>query len=382
MPTLLSAHPSGLIEAVLDDVGVALAIVDSAGRVVVANRSAMRIFGDENPMQGIHFAEWRRSYRFLDNQGRDIPTEQSALARLLAGQPQEAQDLHVILPDGRSKWLHAAGYRFSVMGLTGILIVIADETEQVELRRGAEQLQRLECAGVLAGGLAHDFNNMLTVISENAALAFTDPGVPEPTRERLRQMSVAVKKGSELVSRLIQFSHARDLQKHLVQMNQLVETALELVRPMVGNNVRLTVKLQPDLPSIEAASAEIEQVLVNLLLNALEAMPGGGKLAVETELTGPDAVTLHAQEKPEGFVAISVADNGVGIPESLQAMIFEPFFTTKPPGKGAGLGLATAYGVVREHHGGIKVESRPGAGTRFTIYLPVRKTAVSADEAA
>lgn len=333
-------------------------------------------------MQGIHFAEWRRSYRFQDNQGRDIPTEQCALARLLAGQPEEAQDLHVILPDGRRKWLHTAGHRFSVMGLSGVLIVVADETEQVELRRSAEQVQRLECAGVLAGGLAHDFNNMLTVISENAALALTDPGVPETTRERLRQMSLAVKKGSDLVSRLTQFSHARDLRKRLVQMNQVVETALELVRPMVGNNVRLTVKLQPDLPSIEAAPAEIEQVLVNLLLNALEAMPSGGELAVETELTGPDAVTWHEEERPEGFVAISVADNGVGIPESLQATIFEPFFTTKAPGKGAGLGLATAYGVVREHHGSIKVESRPGAGTRFTIYLPVRKTAVSAGEAA
>jgi signal transduction histidine kinase len=343
----------------------------------------MRIFGEENPIQGIPFAEWRRSYRFQDSQGRDIPSEQCALARLLAGEAVEAQDLRVILPDGRRKWLHAAGHRFSVLGLTGVLLVIADETEQVELRRSAEQFQRLECAGVLAGGLAHDFNNMLTVVSENAALALTDPGVPEATRERLRQMSLAVRKGSDLVSRLIRFSHAGELRKRLVQMNQVVETALELVRPMLGNKVRLTVKLQPDLPSIEAAPVEIEQVLVNLLLNALDAMPSGGELAVETELTGPDAVTWHdEEERPEGFIAISVADNGVGIPESLQAMIFEPFFTTKPPGKGAGLGLATAYGIVRQHGGSIKVQSQPGAGTRFTIYLPVRKTSVSASEAA
>lgn len=377
MATLLSMHPPDLIEAVLDDVGVALAIVDNTGRVVRANRAALRIFGEEN-VPGIPFAEWRRSFRFQDSQGRDIPIETCAIVRLLAGQPVEPQDLRVILPDGRRKWLHSAGYQFRVLGLTGVLVVIADETEQVELRRSAEQFQRLESAGVLAAGLAHDFNNLLTIVSQNAALALTDPGVPKATRERLRQMSLAVKKGSDLVKRLVQFSHSRELRKRSVQMNQIVETAVDLVRPMVASNVRLTVKLQPDLPSIEAAPREIEQVLVNLLLNALDAMPSGGELGVETELSSPDAVTRHEGERPEGFVAISVADNGVGIPESLQAMIFEPFFTTKPVGNGAGLGLATAYSIVRQHQGSIKVQSQPGVGTRFTIYLPVRKTSASA----
>jgi len=382
MPTLLSTHPPGLIEAVLDDVGIALAIVDNTGRLVLANQAAHRIFGEEDHVSGIPFAEWRRSFRFQDAQGRDIPIDKCAITRLLAGKPVKPQDMRVILPDGQRKWLHAAGHRFDVLGLSGVLIVIDDETEQVELRRGAEQLQRLESAGVLAAGLAHDFNNMLTVVGENAALAVTDPGVPEATRERLRQMSLALKKGSDLVSRLVQFSHTRELKKRPVQINQVVETALELVRPMVRSKVRLTVKLHPDLPSIEAAPAEIEQVLVNLLLNALEAMPSGGELTVETELSSPDAVTGRESEKPQGFIAISVADNGVGIPESLQAMIFEPFFTTKPPGRGAGLGLATAYGVVREHQGSIKVQSQPGAGTRFTIYLPVREISESAGEAA
>jgi signal transduction histidine kinase len=382
MPTLLSTHPPGLIEAVLDDVGIALAIVDNAGRVVVANRAAFRIFGEEHPMLRMPFAEWRRSFRFQDSQGRDIPIEDGFLMRLLAGQPMEPQDVQVILPDGRRKWLHGAGYQFSVLGLTGVLIVIADETEQVELRRRAEHLQRLESAGVLAAGLAHDFNNMLGVVSGNAALALTDLGEPEATRECLQQISLAVKKGTDLVKRLLQFSRTGALQKNSVQINQVVETAVELVRPIVGRNVRLTVKLHPDLPAIEAAPREIEQVLVNLLLNALDAMPNGGELTVQTELSGPDAITTQEGEKPEGFIAISVADNGVGIPESLQRKIFEPFFTTKPPGKGAGLGLTIAHGIVRQHCGSIKVQSQPSAGTTFTIYLPVRTTSTSAGEAA
>jgi signal transduction histidine kinase len=342
---------------------------------------ALRTFGEDDLLPGGSFTEWRRSFRVQDSEGRDIPVEECALMRLLAGQPMEPQDLHVILPDGRRKWLHVSGYQFSVVGLSGILVAISDETEQVELRRSAERFQRLESAGVLAAGLAHDFNNLLEVVSGNAALALTDPGVPEATRERLRQMALTVKKGSDLVRRLIRFSHTGELRKQLVQINQVVETAVDLVRPMI-RSVRLTVNLHPDLPSIEASPREIEQVLVNLLLNALDAMPTGGELTVETELSGPDEVPAHEGEKPEGFVAIHVADNGVGIPESLQPKIFEPFFTTKPPGKGVGFGLATAYRIVSQHYGSITVQSQPGTGTRFTIYLPVTVRLASASSKA
>src|SRR5215469_12391337 len=135
MSTLLSTHPPGLIEAVLDDVGIALAIVDNTGRLVLANQAAHRIFGEEDPVSGIPFDEWRRSFRFQDTQGGDIPIEKCAITRLLAGKPVKPQDMRVILPDGQRKWLHAAGHRFDVLGLSGILIVIDDETEEVELRR-------------------------------------------------------------------------------------------------------------------------------------------------------------------------------------------------------------------------------------------------------
>ena len=219
MPTLLSTHPPGVIEAVLDDVGIALLIVDNIGRVVLANRAALRMFGEDELVRGSSFTEWRRTFRIQDGQGRDIPLEECALMRLLAGQAMEPQDLHVILPDGRGKWLHVAGYQFSVMGLTGVLIAISDETEQEELRRSAERFKRLESVGMLAAGLAHDFSNMLGVISGNVALALTHPGVPDAIRERLQQTSVAVKKGSNLVGRLVQFSYTGELQKQLVQIN-------------------------------------------------------------------------------------------------------------------------------------------------------------------
>ena len=144
------------------------------------------------------------------------------------------------------------------------------------LRRSAERFQRLESAGMQAAGLAHDFNNLLEVVSGNVRLALTDPGVPEATHERLRQMSLAVKKGRDLVRRLIKFSHTGELRKDLVQVNQVVETAVELVRPMIGSNVRLTVKLHPDLPSIEAfdPSPEVEASLRERLTQAGEARAG------------------------------------------------------------------------------------------------------------
>src|SRR5262249_1612328 len=127
MPTLLSSHPPGVIEDVLDDVGIALMIVDNIGRMVLANRVALRTFGEDDLVPGGSFTEWRHTFRFQDSEGRDIPVEECALMRLLGGQPMEPQDLHIILPDGPRKWLHASGYQFSVVGLTGILVAIADE---------------------------------------------------------------------------------------------------------------------------------------------------------------------------------------------------------------------------------------------------------------
>ena len=383
MPTLLGIHPPGLIEAILDDVGIALFVVNKDHRIVMANKAALRLVGlEELPEEGLNFAKERRRYRIEDDQGQELPIENSPLARLLGGEPVEAQDLHVQMPDGAHRWLHVAGHSFSVMGLNGALVVIADETKQVEMRLATEQFKRLESAGVLAGGLAHDFNNMLAVASENAALVLEDPQLPQSTRERLVQMSAALGRGKDLVSRLVQFSRVQDYERRPVQINQVVEATLQLVRPMLGSNIRLYSDFHPGLPMVEAAPAAIEQVLVNLILNALDAMPEGGQLTVETGLAGPEAVSHHQGERPERFVSISVADNGIGIPDSLQAMIFEPFFTTKPPGKGAGLGLATAYGIIRQHHGSIKVQSQPGSGTRFTIFLPVEKTTASNQEAA
>lgn len=347
MPSLLGLQPPTPLQAVLDSVGVALAVLDKDGRFAFANKAALSMFGVQGEQKGVSLVEWRQNYRFQDSQGRDIPPENAPLMRALAGEPVKPQYFLVTLPDGRRKWFHAAGHPFSVLGLTGVFIVTTDETEEVELQRNAEQHQRLEAIGVLAGGSAHDFNNMLSVVAGNVTLALSDPDVQGITRIRLQQVALTVEKGATLSRRLLQYSRAHKLEIQLVHINEVVKTALELVQPLLGNEIRLKTELQQGLPALEADPGELEQVLVNLVMNALDAMPEGGELELRTELAFPATTPGDKDEKPRQYVLISVTDTGIGIPEDFQTRIFELSFTTKP-GKGAGLGLSSAYGIIHQ----------------------------------
>jgi signal transduction histidine kinase len=276
----------------------------------------------------------------------------------------------VTLPDGRVKWLHAAAHPFSVLGLAGMFVIVTDETEEIELRKAMERLQRIEEFVVLAGGLAHDFNNILSVVSNNVALALGDEGVQESTRTRLEEMAAALKKGATLVGRLMQYSSVQETTMRPLQINGVVSAALDLARPLIRGRVRVKTELSHALPAVPGNPSRLEQVLVNLILNALDAMPEGGELALSTQLVSSEAVPGKKHEPHKQFVLITVADTGVGIPENIRSSIFDTFFTTKPDGKGVGLGLSSARAIVRQHHGHIEVQSTPGAGTTFRIFLP------------
>jgi len=369
-------HPDTLLHALLDSVGVALVVIDSQGRFVFTNQAALRMLGSAKSMNGISLEEWRRDYVFRDPQGRPIPTEKAPIIRALAGEPVPPQYMDVTLPDGRRKWLHAAGHYFSVLGLTGVFVIITDETEEIELRRALELAQRTEALGLLIGGLAHDLNNMLFVVSQNLYVAQTDAGVPEAVRARLGQTTAALERASALGKRLVRHNRAQELHICLVQINDLVNVVLELVHPLLKSRVRVHTELGL-LPLVEVDPSRVEQVLFNLILNALDAMPEGGDLTLRTEVVENAAMAEIEADVDKGrrsppFVCITVADTGIGIPEELRASIFDPFFTTKPAGKGSGLGLATAQAIVRQHNGYIKVQSVPGSGSKFSVYLPQR----------
>jgi PAS domain S-box-containing protein len=370
-------HPETFLHAVLDNVGVALLAIDSKGRFVFTNQAALNMFGWAEGLGGVSLEEWRRGYVFRDGRGRPIPAEQAPIMRALAGEEVPPQDMDVTLPDGRRKWLHAAGHHFSVFGMTGVFVIVTDETEQIWLRRAFEQARTTEVFGLLVRGLVHDMNNMLSVISGSIALLRADERVPETGQAQLEQMTVAAKRGAALTKRLARYSRTQELQLRAVQINDLVNVVLEVVHPLLKDRVSVKTELG-FVPAVEVDPSRIEQALLNLILNALDAMPEGGELTLCTalveRLAAEEVESDEDEEKPTTpFVCVTVADTGIGIPEKLQSNIFDPFFTTKPDGKGSGLGLASAHAIVRQHNGFINVQSTPGAGAKFNIYLPAKK---------
>lgn len=369
-------EPADLLQTILENVDAGIAIVDTEGRLVFLNDTAISVFGMDSLAKPIHVKDWVRNYRLQDRDGHDIPVESSALMRALAGERVESQDIRVILLNGDSKWLHTSTHHFSVMGLAGVLVIITDETAAIELRRRVSHLQRMEEVASISLGMAHNFNNVLNTISVNAWLALAEEGLPETTRSRLEQITNATQKATELVQRLAQFSRKPETQtqtRRPVQINRLVKEVLNLVQPVLPSSVQVHASLCEDMPEVEADPSEIEQVLMNLIVNARDAMPTGGELTITTDFEGSKPAEASNEQQARQFVIITVADNGIGIKEDIQGRVFDPFFTTKTAESGTGLGLSSAYGIVRQHQGTIDLRSAPGKGTKFTVHLPVRQ---------
>jgi len=372
-------QPADLFQIVFEGIGVAVAIVDRQEKLVFANRTALDLLGEDGEMPAT-FQEWRRKYRFESSLGHEVPLEQSAVMRAMRGQHVESEEVRVRLADGTMRWLLSWAYPFSVMGMSGVVALVMDETAEVELRRAASQLQRMETLGALAAGLAHDLNNMLDTITLNAALALEEKMTSPDRQVRLSAISLAAAKAAGLVSRLMQFSRTQELHYRPVCINDLVRDVLKLVRPLLGENISVRADLDDALPNAEADTSQIEQVLVNLIVNAIDAMPEGGELRISTAQEGASGVS--GTEQSSHFVTVTVADTGIGISQEMQSVIFEPFFTTKAEGKGTGLGLSSVYGIVRHHHGNIRVCSAPGEGAAFVISLPVHVLTSSSANAA
>jgi PAS domain S-box-containing protein len=257
----------------------------------------------------------------------------------------------------------------NVEGLTGAAL---DTTARRHLELQLRQAQKLEAIGSLAGGIAHDFNNLLTAITGYAELAISDLDPDSEIRPYVEQIVDAARSAESLTQQLLIFSRKSIVQPVVLRLNDVVGRLDKILRRMVGEHVEFDVRLGEDLGSVRADAGQLEQVLMNLVVNARDAMPTGGVLTIETRAVALDEsfVCAHGGSAAGAFDSLTVADTGCGMSPDVQAQIFEPFFTTKGPQRGTGLGLATVHGIVQRAQGYITVTSAPGRGTSFTVYLP------------
>ena len=251
----------------------------------------------------------------------------------------------------------------------------AERAERRKLHEQFLQAQKMESIGQLAGGVAHDFNNILTVIQGHASMLRSNPALTPEVKGSVNQIVLAAERATNLTRQLLTFSRKNAPQTRVLDLNEVVANLTKMLKHILRADVSLSVNYGSDPFLVRADAGMLEQVMMNLAINARDAMPHGGQLIISTsnESIGPEYVQLNPQGSVGDYVCLSVADTGEGIPPENLPRIFEPFFTTKPVGQGTGLGLATVYGIVRLHNGWLTVYSEMGKGTVFRIYLPAAK---------
>jgi two-component system, cell cycle sensor histidine kinase and response regulator CckA len=290
-----------------------------------------------------------------------------------------AYDIRIVRLDGTTLHAEARGGTITYLGRPMRIVHMWDigervraEAERTRLEDSLRQAQRLESIGRLAGGVAHDFNNLLTVIGGNLSLAMSNMRAEDPGRDYLVEAMQAADSAANLTRQLLTFSRKQVIDPRVVDLNGVVRELEKMLRRLIGEDVDLQVALAEGLGRTRVDVGLFEQVLVNLAVNARDAMPDGGQLTIETSNVTIDEAYCrsHVDARPGRYVMLAVSDSGIGMDASVKGHVFEPFFTTKEQGKGTGLGLAMVYGAVAQHGGHVEVYSEPGRGATFKVYLP------------
>lgn len=356
-----------------------LAIIED-GRLVYSNERLSEMLGYSREelmgMTGLDYA---------------APEERERIERIMAGVKEGKEELTELefwieRKDGARRCIRNR-YSISRAGgrVTGRYIITTDITQRMELEEQLRQSQKMEAIGNLAGGIAHDFNNLLTAIIGYSDLFLGRFGKEEPGWADCAEIRKAAERATSLTRQLLAFSRRQMFQPKVIDPNRIVSEMREMLARVIGEDIRLVTELEPDLPAIHADSGQMEQVILNLAINARDAMPRGGTLMIGTKhVTLDHEASRAAVDIPPGeYVLVTVADTGSGMDEKVRSKIFEPFFSTKEAGRGTGLGLSTVYGIVKQHRGAVAVSSEPGGGATFDIHLPVyRREGVEAEEEA
>ncbi len=337
------------------------------GEVLFANAAAIAMFGAESLEDLIG----RQTLDFVAPEYREIVWE-----RIKRGQeqrePAPLMEEKLLRMDGTEFYADVCAVPTEWGGEPAVQVIIRDSTARKQMEERLLQAQKMEMVGRLAGGIAHDFNNILTAITGYATFALESLPPGDPVRDDVQQVLNSAHRAANLTRQLLAFSRRQMIEQRTINLNDLILNLDKMLRRLIGEDVELVVIPGEGLAQVKADPGQIEQVIVNLAVNARDAMPHGGKLVIETANVSLDEkfVRQHPGAEMGNYVKLAITDTGVGMSDEVKAHLFEPFFTTKEPGKGTGLGLATVYGIVKQHGGNIYAYSEQGRGTTFTIYLP------------
>src|SRR6266571_324162 len=358
-----------LLQEIIESSSDAIVAKDLEGRYVLINSSAARLLG--RPASEIV--------------GRDdtalFPADQAGRSR---GASESAEEQVVVEGRRRTLLLTRSPLRDYHGRIIGVLGITRDVTEQHQLEERLSRVHRMESVARLAGGIAHDFNNLLTVVLGSAEILLDDLPRAYARRSDLEEIKTAATQAAQLTRQVLAYSRQQVLAPRPLNLNSLVGGMERALRPLLGARIELRLDLAAPSGAVRVDPAQLEQAVLNLVMNARDAMPGGGRLEVVTRTVMVDEAFAreHPPMRPGRYATLAVRDSGVGMDDETQRHLFEPFFTTKPGRHGAGLGLATTYGIVKQSGGFIWTESAPGAGATFTIYLPWHELVAAAAPAA
>ncbi len=374
-----SAERASYLTNMLNSLDVAVMVIEQPPAPVPAvvslvNRSFCELFGVEHAQ-----VEGDSYLRFMDFVRPILPDWEAQLAiieELLADPTAERIDEITLVsttPDAVPTHLHrfATPARDAHGNIFGRMFFFRDITYDKEVERQLVHSQKMDSIGTLAGGVAHDFNNLLTTILGYAELLKRELKDNESSSQKLLQIEKSANRAAELTGQLLAFSRRHPTVLHIVNLNELVTETMDMIRSTVPTSIDVQFQPSGDMPNVEADSTQIQQVLINLILNARDALSGSGQITITTRI-GADTQAQTGQPAADvQYAILEVEDNGVGIPKDVLHRIFEPFYTTKEVGKGTGLGLAMVYGIIKKHNGFIEVTSALGEGTKFSAFLPV-----------